>query len=109
MALTSVPAILLVSSAWGVVAASAMIGFSCAIVLTLSLALPALLVAPDDVPRISAGMFTIGYGVAMLVSLASGMAWDITGKAAFAFLPIAIMVLPMTVLPLFTDYSKRRA
>jgi CP family cyanate transporter-like MFS transporter len=54
-------------------------------------------------------MFTIGYGVAMLVSLASGMAWDITGKAAFAFLPIAIMVLPMTVLPLFTDYSKRRA
>ena len=109
MAFSSVPAILLVSSTWGVVVASAMIGFSCAIVLTLSLALPALLVAPDDVPRISAGMFTIGYGVAMLVSLASGMAWDITGRAAFAFLPIAIMVLPMTVLPLFTDYSKRRA
>jgi CP family cyanate transporter-like MFS transporter len=78
-------------------------------VLTLSLALPALLVAPDDVPRVSAGMFTIGYGVAMLVSLAAGMAWDFTGKAAFAFLPIGIMVLPMMILPLFTDYSKRRA
>lgn len=109
MALASIPAILFATGMWSVVAASAMIGFSCAIVLTLSLALPALLVAPDDVPRISAGMFTIGYGVAMLVSLAAGMAWDITGRAAFAFLPIAIMVLPMTILPLFTDYSKRRA
>ena len=71
--------------------------------------MPALLVAPDDVPRVSAGMFTIGYGVAMLVSLIAGMAWDVTGKAAFAFLPIAVMVLPMIFLPLFTDYSKRRA
>jgi CP family cyanate transporter-like MFS transporter len=109
LALASVPAILLASNIWGVAAASAMIGFSCAIVLTLSLALPALLVAPDDVPRVSAGMFTIGYGVAMLVSLVAGMAWDITGRAAFAFLPIAVMVLPMVILPLFTDYSKRRA
>jgi CP family cyanate transporter-like MFS transporter len=109
IALACVPAILLASGMWGVVAASAMIGFSCAIVLTLSLAMPALLVAPDDVPRISAGMFTIGYGVAMLVSLIAGMAWDVTGKAAFAFLPIAVMVLPMIILPLFTDYSKRRA
>jgi CP family cyanate transporter-like MFS transporter len=109
LALASVPAILLASNIWGVAIASAMVGFSCAIILTLSLALPALLVAPDDVPRISAGMFTIGYGFAMLVSLAAGMAWDITGKAAFAFLPIGIMVLPMVVLPLFTDYSKRRA
>ncbi|HWK01106.1 MAG TPA: MFS transporter [Xanthobacteraceae bacterium] len=109
MAVITVPAILLASNIWGVIIASAMIGFSCAVVLTLSLALPALLVAPDDVPRVSAGMFTIGYGVAMLVSLAAGMAWDFTGKAAFAFLPIGIMVLPMMILPLFTDYSKRRA
>ena len=109
IALACVPAILLAPGMWGVAFASAMIGFSCAIVLTLSLAMPALLVAPDDVPRISAGMFTIGYGVAMLVSLIAGMAWDVTGKAAFAFLPIAVMVLPMIFLPLFTDYSKRRA
>ena len=47
--------------------------------------------------------------ITMLVSLAAGMAWDFTGNAAFAFLPIGIMVLPMMILPLFTDYSKRRA
>ena len=109
LALLAVSGILLATGLWSVVAASAMVGFSCAFVLTLSLAMPALLVAPDDVPRVSAGMFTIGYGVAMLVSLVAGIAWDVTGKAAFAFLPIGIMVLPMIILPLFTDYSKRRA
>jgi CP family cyanate transporter-like MFS transporter len=107
--LVGVAIIVFSTSVWTVALGAAVIGFSCAWGLTLLLSLPALLYAPDDVPRVSAGMFTIGYGVAMHVSLAAGMAWDFTGKAAFAFLPIGIMVLPMMILPLFTDYSKRRA
>src|SRR5258708_34892550 len=59
-------------------------------VLALALALPALLVPPDDVPRLAAGMFTIGYGMAMIVSVIAGAAWDAAGIAAFAFLPIAL-------------------
>lgn len=94
---------------WGVTAAASLMGFAAASVLTLTLALPALLVAPDDVPRMSAGMFTIGYSIAMLISLLAGIAWDMTGNAAFAFLPIALAVLPILLFTPLIDFSKRRA
>lgn len=94
---------------WGIVGASALVGFTCAIGLTLVLTLPALLVAPDDVPRKSAGMFTIGYGIAMLISIVSGMVWDITGNAAFAFVPIGLAIVPMVVLPLAIDFRTQRS
>ncbi len=77
--------------------------------LTLILALPALLVAPDDVPRMSAGVFTIGYGIAMAISVLGGVAWDITHNAAFAFLPVTIAVLPIIVLSQLIDLSQRRS
>jgi MFS transporter, CP family, cyanate transporter len=94
---------------WGIVGASALVGFTCAIGLTLVLTLPALLVAPDDVPRKSAGMFTIGYGIAMLISIVSGMVWDITGNAAFAFVPIGLAIVPMVLLPLAIDFRTQRS
>lgn len=96
------------TSGWGVVTAAALIGFSCAITLTLVLALPALLIAPDDVPRMSAGVFTLGYGFAMIMSILGGIAWDISGKAIFAFLPVSLWLLPAIVLILITDFSQRR-
>jgi CP family cyanate transporter-like MFS transporter len=92
-----------------VTASAALAGFACAGILTLSLALPALLVSPDDVPRMSAGMFTIGYSIAMIISLLAGVAWDATGKAAFAFLPIALAVLPILIFTPLIDFAKRRA
>lgn len=58
---------------WGVVLSAAMIGFSVRVILTLVLALPALLIAPDDVPRMSAGVFTLGYGFAMTMSILGGI------------------------------------
>ena len=94
---------------WGIVCAAALVGFTCAIGLTLVLTLPALLVAPDDVPRMSAGIFTIGYGIAMLISIISGMVWDITGNAAFAFVPIGLAILPMIVIPLAIDLRAQRS
>ncbi len=109
IALIAAAGTVMATSLWEVVAATALIGFSCAMVLTLSLAMPALLVAPDDVPRVSAGMFTIGYSSAMVSSLVAGIAWDVFGAPVFAFLPMAIMVVPIIALTPLIDFSKRRA
>ncbi|MDO8980673.1 MAG: MFS transporter [Afipia sp.] len=106
--IVAIAGVLSATSLWGVLAAAAFIGFSCAVVLTLVLTLPALLVAPDDVPRMSAGVFTIGYGVAMLISIIGGIAWDVSGNPAFAFIPIAIATLPVILFALLTDFSRRR-
>lgn len=107
--LTAIAGVLSATSLWGVLTAAALIGFSCAVVLTLVLTLPALLVAPDDVPRMSAGVFTIGYGVAMLVSILGGIVWDVSGNPAFSFVPIVIAALPVILIALLTDFSRRRA
>lgn len=106
--LLGIAGILMASGLVAITAAASLIGFACAGVLTLVLALPALLVAPDDVPRMSAGVFTIGYTVAMIVSVLAGVAWDLTGNAAFAFLPMALATLPIIVLTPLIDFSKRR-
>jgi CP family cyanate transporter-like MFS transporter len=106
--LAGIAAVLSGSGPWIVVGAGLM-GFACAIVLTLSLALPALLVPPDDVPRMSAGVFTIGYSLAVLVSIIGGMAWDLSGSAAFAFAPIAVATLFIILFASLMDFSPRRA
>ena len=69
---------------------AAFIGFASAFVLILTLALPPLLAVPDDVHRLSAGMFTIGYTASFILPLLGGAAWDATGIAASAFLPVAL-------------------
>jgi CP family cyanate transporter-like MFS transporter len=108
LALIGILGIVTASGLLGMTAAASLIGFACAGLLTLVLALPALLVAPDDVPRVSAGMFTIGYSIAMVISIVAGAAWDITGNAAYAFLPMAVAVLPIILLPPSIDFSRRR-
>jgi MFS transporter, CP family, cyanate transporter len=74
------------------------LGFCCGLALPLGLALPPLLMAPPDVARTSAAMFTISYALAMAATVAGGAAWDLTGDPAFAFLPIALAVLPLVLL-----------
>lgn len=55
-----------------IVAGAALIGFSCAAVLTMIFALPPLLARPDDVHRLAAGMFTISYTCAVITPVLSG-------------------------------------
>jgi len=71
----------------------AILGFTGAMTLILALALPSVLSAPDDVHRTSAGMFTISYSVAMLLSVVGGWLWDITHSPIAGFAPVAVCAL----------------
>src|SRR5262249_2177058 len=93
------------ASAWTIAFAAAL-GFLGAFVLTLGFALPALLGAQSDVARMSAAMFTISYSEALLVSVLSGAAWDLTGSARFAFLPIALSAVPLLFMPLVIPFRR---
>src|SRR4051794_21905841 len=64
------------------VTSAAVLGFCCAGVLVLALALPPLLYPPEDVARVSAGMFTLSYGCAVVVPIISGVLWDLSGIPA---------------------------
>jgi CP family cyanate transporter-like MFS transporter len=82
-----------------VVIAAAALGFSGATTLTLLLAMPALLSAPDDVHRTTAAMFTISYSCAVIVPIVSGALWDASAIPATAFVPIALGNLLLIALP----------
>jgi CP family cyanate transporter-like MFS transporter len=81
-----------------IVAAAGLIGFAAAFILIMSLALPPLLAAPDDVHRLTAAMFTISYAVAVIVPILSGATWDFTHVPASAFLPTALCGILLMVL-----------
>lgn len=85
------------TGAW-VVASATLQGFAAAGILILVLALPPLLSPPDDVHRVTAAMFTISYSCAVIVPVISGMAWDLSGVASFAFLPIALCGILLVIL-----------
>ena len=69
---------------------SALIGFSSAVVFTVSLALPAVSARGPDVARLAAGMMTIGYGCAFLVPLAGGWLFDLAGEPWTLLVPVVI-------------------
>lgn len=81
---------MLSGSGWVIVTAAAALGFSGAVTITLMLALPPLMSAPEDVPRVTAAMFTISYSCAVVVPIISGLIWDTSGIPAAAFVPIAL-------------------
>jgi CP family cyanate transporter-like MFS transporter len=76
-----------------IIGGAAVLGFSAAGILVLMLALPPLLAPPNDVHRISAGMFTISYSCAVIVPIVSGIGWDLSGIPAVAFAPIGLSAL----------------
>jgi CP family cyanate transporter-like MFS transporter len=76
------------------VASAAVLGFAAGTAFALGLTLPPLLSTPGEVARVSEAMFTISYASALVISVLSGAAWDLTGEARFAFLPIALIGLP---------------
>jgi MFS transporter, CP family, cyanate transporter len=85
------------SGVW-IVAAATLQGFAAAAILVLVLALPPLLSPPDDVHRVTAAMFTISYSCAVIVPVISGLAWDLSGIAGLAFLPITLCGILLVVL-----------
>lgn len=80
------------------IAGVALLGFTAAYVLTMSFALPALLAPPEEVARLAAGTFTLGYAISFVTTLLSGAAWDATHFAPIAFLPILSAALIVAVL-----------
>jgi CP family cyanate transporter-like MFS transporter len=77
---------------------AALLGFSDAAALILGLTLPPLLCRPEDVERTSAGMFTLSYGGAVAIALASGAAWDLSGTPALAFVPLGACAIALTAI-----------
>lgn len=89
-----------------VIVFACVLGFFAGGTLVLMLALPPLLKAPADIARTSAGMFAMGYAEALVSSVVGGVLWDLTGMVAFAFLPIAIGVLPLLLLPRTIQFGR---
>jgi MFS transporter, CP family, cyanate transporter len=92
---------------WIVIAAT-LIGVGLAVTFVVTLALPAALSPPDDVHRMSAGMFTISYTIALAVPIVSGALWDLTGREWTAFIPILLCAVSLTVLGLALGRRARR-
>ena len=97
LSLAAFAAFVLTGGGW-IVLAAAVLGVAAAVPFVLILALPPALSAPGDVHRTAAGMFTISYAGAVLVPVASGALWDLTGAAWTAFVPLAVCAVTMTVL-----------
>src|SRR5579862_5598123 len=81
-----------------IVICAALIGLTTAVTLTAILALPPLLSTSADLPRTTAGMFTISYTTAIIIPTISGALWDVTGKPWTAFVPPSICAVALTVL-----------
>jgi CP family cyanate transporter-like MFS transporter len=88
------------------VASAALLGFAAGAAFALGLTLPPLLSTPQEVARVSAAMFTISYAMTVVVAIVCGAAWDFTGTARFAFLPIALAVLPSILLAPTLNFAR---
>ena len=95
--LASFLALIFVPSRLGILISAALVGFTTAMTFTPALALPALLSTPGDVPRMSAGMFTVSYTCAIIIPTVSGALWDLTGRPWTAFLPLCLCAVGLTV------------
>ncbi len=89
--------LLLFRSPVAIVFSTGLIGISTAVTMTPTLALPALLVPPADVPRTAAGMFTISYTCAIVIPTICGALWDVTGKPWTAFVPLCLCCVGLAV------------
>ena len=90
-----------------IVASAAVLGFAAAGTLILALALPPLLSPSDDVHRVTAAMFTISYSTAVLTPIVAGLAWDLTGIAQAAFVPLALCAVMLIVLAPSVAFERR--
>jgi CP family cyanate transporter-like MFS transporter len=91
-------ALIVVQSNLAILVAAGLVGFTTAMTFAPALALPAVLSAPADVARTSAGMFTVSYTCGIIIPTISGALWDITGRPWTAFLPMCLCAVMLTVL-----------
>ena len=68
-----------------IVAGAGLTGFCCSFTMILVLALPPQIASANEVHRLSAGMFGIGYSLSFAIPLLGGAIWDATGVPASAF------------------------
>lgn len=108
VALICLVGMLTMHGAW-IVFWAAILGFTGAATLILALALPSVLSAPDDVHRTSAGMFTISYSLAMVLSVVGGWLWDFTHSPLAGFAPVAACALLVIVLASTVRQADRRS
>jgi MFS transporter, CP family, cyanate transporter len=97
LCLLSLIGMMVMKGAW-IVAWAGLLGFANAVILILVLALPSILGKPEDVPRISAGMFTVSYSLAMAISVLGGWLWDETHLPIAGFAPVAMCVIVVMAL-----------
>jgi MFS transporter, CP family, cyanate transporter len=74
-----------------------LLGFSVASALILGLTLPALLAEPEDVGRTSAAMFTLSYAMGVAIAFLCGLVSDLAGGAGWAFAPIGLCTVILSV------------
>jgi CP family cyanate transporter-like MFS transporter len=97
--LVAIMAMVFLGGTWIVVAAGIWGCFGAG-VFVLALALPPLISPPEDVHRVSAGMFTISYSCAVIVPVIAGVLWDVTGWTRAPFIPItACMIVLLALAP----------
>ena len=89
---------MMTTTGFWIVVWAGVLGFVSSVTLILTLALPSVLGAPDDVHRTSAGMFTISYSVAMVLSVGGGWLWDLTGLPVAGLAPAAVCELVIVCL-----------
>jgi MFS transporter, CP family, cyanate transporter len=93
-------AIFFIPHDWSRLLGASILGFSSAFVFILNLAFPPLLARDaDEVHRMSAGMFTIGYGLTFLMPLIGGAVWDRTGIAWLSLAPLVVGILCFLIAP----------
>jgi MFS transporter, CP family, cyanate transporter len=80
-----------------ILVAAGLVGLTTAMTFPPVMALPALLSAPGDVSRTSAGMFTVSYTCGIAVPTICGTLWDLTGRPWTAFLPLCVCAVTLTV------------
>ena len=87
--------IVMCSGVWIIVSASAA-GLGAAVTFIVTFGLPAILSRPGEVHRMAGGMFTISYGIAVVIPVICGAFWDLTGLPWTAFVPMIICAVGMT-------------
>jgi len=92
LALFTIPGLLWAPGYW-VVFVAGVSGALTSAILVLALALPAWLVPPHQVSRLSSGMLFIGYCLVFSVPVVGGWLNDLTGLRALAFLPTVVVAL----------------
>jgi CP family cyanate transporter-like MFS transporter len=81
---------------WMLVSATA-VGIGAAATFIVTFGLPAILSPPGEVHRMAGGMFTISYGIAVVVPVLCGACWDLTGLPWTSFLPMVLCAIGMTI------------